>query len=68
MGLKLQVTGVLPFLWTSTIFETIFEQYLLFMHIGGIEGIFLILQNVIRIYKYILELVEGSINLLASLS
>ena len=38
------------------------------MYNGGIKGIVFLLQNVLRRDKYVLELVEGSANLLANLS
>ena len=41
---------------------------LLSMYNGGIKGIVFLLQNVLRRDKYVLELVEGSVNLLANLS
>ena len=37
------------------------------MIIGGIKGIFLLLQNVFRMDQYVLELVEWLDNLLANL-
>ena len=41
---------------------------LLPMYNGGIKGIVFLLQNVLRRDKYVLELVEGSVSLLANLS
>ena len=38
------------------------------MNTGGIKGIFLLLQNVLRMDQYVLELVEGLDNLLANIS
>ena len=38
------------------------------LNIGSIKGIVLLLQNVSRMYQYVLELVEGLDNLLANLS
>ena len=38
------------------------------MNIGGVKGIFLLLQNIFRMDQYVLELVEGLDNLLAKLS
>ena len=64
MGVQFEVKYWLKYM----AFNLNFLSNLLPMCNVGIRGIFLLLKNVLRTDQYVLELVEGSINLLANLS
>ena len=64
MGVHLEAKNLLKWLtFNLKLLSNLFR-----MSIGGIKGIFLLLQNVFRMDQYVLELVEGLDNLLANLS
>ena len=64
MGVHLEAKNLLKWLaFNLKLLSNLFP-----MSIGGIKGIFLLLQNVFRMDQYVLELVEGLDNLLANLS
>ena len=64
MGVHLEAKNLLKWLaFNLKLLSNVFP-----MNIGGIKGIFLLLQNVFRIDQYVLELIEGLDNLLANSS
>ena len=64
MGVHLEAKNLLKWLaFNLKLLSNVFP-----MNIGGIKGIFLLLQNVFRIDQYVLELLEGLDNLLANSS
>ena len=63
MGVQLEAKNLLN--WLAFNLKSLSNLFP--MNIGGIKGIFLLLQNVFRMDQYVLKLVEGLDNLLAIL-